>query len=44
MQIVGDLFNVINEGKASVVTDQIDSFTSNGIKLKSGNELPADIT
>ncbi len=39
----GDLFNAINEGKASVVTDHIDSFTSNGIKLKSGNELQADI-
>ena len=39
----GDLFNTINEGKASVVTDHVDSFTSNGIKLKSGNELPADI-
>ena len=39
----GDLFNAINEGKASVVTDHVDSFTSNGIKLKSGNELPADI-
>ena len=39
----GDLFNAINEGKASVVTDHVDSFTSNGIKLKSGNKLPADI-
>ena len=39
----GDLFNAINEGKASVVTDHVDSFTSNGIRLKSGNELPADI-
>ena len=39
----GDLFNAINEGKASVVTDHVDSFTSNGLKLKSGNELPADI-
>ena len=39
----GDLFNAINEGKASVVTDHIDSFTSDGIKLKSGDELPADI-
>ena len=39
----GDLFNAINEGKASVVTDQIDSFTPDGIKLESGDELKADI-
>lgn len=31
----GDLFNAINEGKASVVTDHIDSFTSDGIKFNS---------
>ena len=39
----GDLFNAINSGKASVVTDHIDSFTEQGLKLKSGQELPADI-
>ena len=39
----GDLFDAINKGKASVVTDHIDSFTPDGIKLKSGEELPADI-
>lgn len=39
----GDLFEAINSGKASVVTDQIDSFTEDGILLKSGNQLPADI-
>ncbi len=39
----GDLFKVLREGKASVVTDHIDAFTEKGIKLKSGEELPADI-
>ncbi len=39
----GDLFDAINKGKASVVTDHVDSFTPDGIKLKSGEELPADI-
>jgi cation diffusion facilitator CzcD-associated flavoprotein CzcO len=38
-----DLFNVINSGKASVVTDHIDTFTESGIKLKSGKTLDADI-
>ena len=33
----------INNKKASVVTDEIDCFTSNGIKLKSGDELSADL-
>ena len=39
----GDLFNVLRSGKASVVTDQIDTFTPDGIRLKSGQELKADI-
>jgi len=39
----GDLFNAINTGKASVVTDHIDKFTKEGIQLKSGDELKADI-
>jgi monooxygenase len=39
----GDLFLALKSGKASVVTDQIDSFTERGIKLASGLELPADI-
>jgi cation diffusion facilitator CzcD-associated flavoprotein CzcO len=39
----GDLFHGINAGKASVVTDQIDRFTENGILLQSGDELEADI-
>ncbi len=39
----GDLFKAIRSGKASVVTDTIDHFTENGIKLASGQELEADI-
>jgi monooxygenase len=39
----GDLFESIKAGKASVVTDEIDTFTERGIKLRSGTELPADI-
>ncbi len=39
----GNLFKVLRQGKADVVTDQIDRFTANGIKLKSGEELEADI-
>lgn len=38
-----DLFAAIRSGKASVVTDHIDTFTPDGIRLKSGQELPADI-
>lgn len=39
----GDLFNSIRDGRASIVTDHIESFTEHGIRLKSGAELPADI-
>jgi monooxygenase len=39
----GDLFKAIRAGKASVVTDEIESFTETGIKLRSGEELAADI-
>ena len=39
----GDLFKAIAKGKASVVTDEIESFTPTGLRLKSGEELPADI-
>ncbi len=38
-----DLFKVISSGKASVVTDQIESFTEKGVQLKSGRVLEADI-
>ncbi|MEM7026516.1 MAG: NAD(P)/FAD-dependent oxidoreductase, partial [Pseudomonadota bacterium] len=39
----GDLFRAIKSGKASVVTDKIETFTENGILLASGKELEADI-
>ena len=39
----GDLFAAMREGKASIVTDTIDTFTENGIKICSGEEIPADI-
>jgi cation diffusion facilitator CzcD-associated flavoprotein CzcO len=38
-----DLFLAIKSGKASVVTDEIDRFTTDGILLKSGDTLKADI-
>ena len=38
-----DLFKAIREGRASVVTDQIETFTEKGILLASGEELEADI-
>lgn len=38
-----DLFNAIRDGRASVVTDEIESFAENGIDLKSGEHLKADI-
>jgi cation diffusion facilitator CzcD-associated flavoprotein CzcO len=39
----GDLFHGIKSGKASVVTDEIDRFVEDGILLKSGTVLEADI-
>jgi cation diffusion facilitator CzcD-associated flavoprotein CzcO len=39
----GDLFKSIREGKASIVTDRIESFTETGISLESGDELEADL-
>ncbi len=38
-----DLFNAMNKGKVSVVTDQIEAFTEKGIRLRSGEHLEADI-
>ena len=38
-----DFFEDIRAGRAQVVTDQIERFTENGILLKSGLELEADI-
>ncbi|MGH8482147.1 MAG: flavin-containing monooxygenase, partial [Nevskiaceae bacterium] len=38
-----DLFKVLREGRASIVTDTIETFTDKGIKLTSGQELEADL-
>jgi len=38
-----DLFEAIKAGRAEVVTDHIETFTETGIRLKSGQELTADI-
>jgi len=39
----GDLFKAIRAGRASVVTDEIATFTEHGLTLASGEELEADI-
>ncbi|WP_116050877.1 flavin-containing monooxygenase [Amycolatopsis palatopharyngis] len=39
----GEFFTAIREGNADVVTDQIERFTSEGILLKSGRTLEADV-
>ena len=39
----GDMFSAIREGRAEVVTDHIDRFNREGIQLKSGQQLDADI-
>ncbi|MGB0921445.1 MAG: flavin-containing monooxygenase [Alphaproteobacteria bacterium] len=39
----GDLFKMINKGKATVVTDHIDRFNETGILTKGGEQLDADL-
>jgi cation diffusion facilitator CzcD-associated flavoprotein CzcO len=39
----GDLFQAVTAGRASIVTDQIESFTESSVKLSSGRELRADL-
>ena len=39
----GDMFTSLREGKASVVTDTIETFTETGIRVSSGDEIEADI-
>jgi cation diffusion facilitator CzcD-associated flavoprotein CzcO len=39
----GDFFRAIRKKRASIVTDQIETFTENGILLRSGKQLDADI-
>jgi len=39
----GDFFAAISSGKADVVTDHIESFTADGLRLRSGRHLGADV-
>ncbi|MFC9595266.1 flavin-containing monooxygenase [Streptomyces sp. NPDC056944] len=39
----GDLFTTLRSGRASVVTDHIETFTETGVRVRSGEEIPADI-
>jgi cation diffusion facilitator CzcD-associated flavoprotein CzcO len=39
----GDLFRAVRSGRAQVVTDEIERFTPQGIRLRSGRELEADL-
>jgi len=39
----GDLFEALSSGGASIVTDEIETFTESGITLRSGAQLDADI-
>jgi monooxygenase len=39
----GDLFKSIRQGATTVVTDEIETFTETGIRLRSGQELDADL-
>lgn len=39
----GDLFKAIKSGTVSVVTDDIDSFTETGIRLRSGDQLDGEL-
>lgn len=38
-----DFFQAVRSGNASIVTDNIDTFTEKGLRLESGKELEADI-
>ena len=38
-----DLFVAMTSGRASVITDHIETFTETGIRLRSGDQLTADI-
>jgi monooxygenase len=39
----GDLFEAISRGQVDIATDEIETFTAHGIRLKSGRELEADL-
>jgi cation diffusion facilitator CzcD-associated flavoprotein CzcO len=39
----GDLFAAVTAGRASIVTDEVQTFTERGVTLRSGAELEADV-
>jgi monooxygenase len=39
----GDLFRVIRDGKVTIATDEVETFTETGIRLRSGAHLDADV-
>ena len=39
----GDLFRAIRSGSADIVTEEIDRFTTGGVRLRSGRQLAADV-
>jgi monooxygenase len=39
----GDLFRALREGRVSIATGEIDTFTPEGLRLRSGEEIAADI-
>ncbi len=38
-----DLFESIREGRSTIITGEIETFTRSGVRLKSGEELEADV-
>jgi cation diffusion facilitator CzcD-associated flavoprotein CzcO len=38
-----DLFAALKAGRASIVTEQVEAYTPQGVRLASGEEVPADI-
>ncbi len=38
-----DLFRAIGDGSASIATDEIETFTQGGLRLRSGREVEADV-
>jgi len=38
----GDMFRALREGRASIVTGQIDRFTATGVRMQDGTEVAAD--
>ncbi len=39
----GDLFRALSDGRVSIVTDEIETFTPDGLRMRSGEEIAADI-